>query len=735
MPRAGRGFSTTLADFDFETYSEAGYCFDAEGGRWRKVPGAPSGATSGLSVVGAAVYAEHPTTEVLSMAYDLKDGRGPRLWTPGDPPPLDLFSHLMSGGLLEAWNSGFEYLIWLHVCHKRMGWPELPLRQLRDAMAKSLAMSLPGGLGEAGEVLGASVQKDKEGKRLLDKFSKPRNPTKTDPKLRWPVGQCQDSLALFRYNVTDIQAEASISALLPDLSPHEQAVWLLDQDINIRGVYIDMDAVKACQAVVDLALSHGNDELFGITGGAVASVGQRGALLNFLAGQGFILPTLDAEAVEKALVDYAPARESRGYRALELRAALGSASVKKLSALQLKTSQDSRIRGMFQYCGANRTGRFAGRGPQPQNQPSSGPRMRQCDPVNGCGQFYGAHRDKCPSCGMSELFAASVEWSWRVAEQFLDDVVNIPPGAVADWWGSPLDVVSGCLRGLFTSAPGHDLVSSDYSAIEAVVLAVLAGEQWRIDVFNSHGKIYETSASQMSGIPLDEILRHKKETGEHHPLRKRGKVSELASGYQGGMGAWKNFGADEFMSDQEILDAIRAWRTASPNIVGFWYGLEDAAKSAIMHPGSCFGFRGITYGVLEDVLYCQLPSGRCLSYWRPRLEWDRMPSGKQVQKITYEGRDGPSNKWVRMETYGGKLTENVVQAVARDILVHALLRVDAAGYKVVLHVHDEIVSEIPEGFGSVEEFESLMSEMPPWAAGWPVRASGGWRGKRYRKSS
>jgi DNA polymerase len=297
--------------------------------------------------------------------------------------------------------------------------------------------------------------------------------------------------------------------------------------------------------------------------------------------------------------------------------------------------------------------------------------------------------------------------------------------------------VSGCLRGLFVAAPGHDLLCSDFSAIEAVVLAELAGETWRQEVFRTHGKIYETSAALLTGKTLEFYAQYKLENDTHHPDRKKGKVAELSSGYGGGLGAWKAFGADAFMTDEEIQDAVRAWRAASPSITALWWGLQDAALAAITNPGYCYSYRGLSFGVSADILYCQLPSGRRLTYHQPRIYQKTMPWGKQTTCITYMGwnsnyLNGPVG-WMRLETYGPKLTENVVQAVSRDIMAHSMTQLDAAGYPIVLHVHDEIVAEVPQGWGSVGEFEQIMGRMPVWASGWPVRAAGGWRGRRYRK--
>jgi DNA polymerase len=286
------------------------------------------------------------------------------------------------------------------------------------------------------------------------------------------------------------------------------------------------------------------------------------------------------------------------------------------------------------------------------------------------------------------------------------------------------------------------------------VLAELAGEEWRQDVFRTHGKIYEMSAAKISGVPFEEFQRHKQETGQHHPLRKKvGKVAELASGYGGSLGAWKAFGADAFMSDEEISANVKVWRAASPAIAsngnppGFWYGIQQAAYMAVQAPGHCYSFQApanrhgqppaIVFGVKDDILYCRLPSGRNLTYHQPRLQEKTLPWGARSTCLTYMGwnsnyLNGPVG-WMRLETYGPKLTENIVQAVSRDLLAHAMTGLDAGRYPIVLHVHDEIVAEVLAGTGDIGEFERIMGTMPPWATGWPIKAAGGWRGRRYRK--
>ena len=720
-----------IAEIDFETYSEAGYYWDEGLNKWRAPDNAPNG-KKGLALVGAPVYAEHPSTEVLCLAYDLKDGRGERLWRPGDTPPLDLFQYIAAGRFAEAHNSGFEFYIWHYVCAGRMGWPVLPLTQLRCSMSKGNAHGLPGALGKMAAILGASEQKDKAGSALIGKLCVPRTPTKKD--LRRRLTPSDSPLAfdeLYDYCKQDIRAEASVSAMLPDLSAEELNLWLLDQQINTRGVYIDPEGLSNCASIIKQARGQYTAELISLVGIPDITIDKLKQLQGWMAARGFVTPSLDSDHVEAALkrTDLPP----EVYRVLQIRATLGSASVKKTAAIERTVSSDGRLRDLFVFNGARQTGRWAGMGAQPQNLPNSGPEVCACD---GCSTIRWAGLPMCLQCFSTESTPA--EWGIEAVEVALQAIASRDLATVEALWGDATATVAGCLRGLFSAAPGHDLICSDYSAIEAVVLAELAGETWRQEVFRTHGKIYEMSAAKITGVPFEEFISHKEKTGNHHPMRKKvGKVAELASGYQGGLGAWKAFGADDFMSDDEIKQNVKSWREASPNIVKFWYGLQDAATYAIQNLGQCYEYRGISYGVKDDVLYCRLLSGRMLTYHKPRLHPDRTPWGKDVLKITFEGWNSDSTKgpigWMRRETYGGKLCENVVQATANDVMRHVMPPLEKAGYPIVLHVHDEIISEVKQGHGSVEEFEAIMATLPGWCAHWPIRAGGGWRGRRYRK--
>lgn len=749
---AGLGFSTILPDLDCETYSEAGYVWDPEARKWGPPPGVAA-KDRGLPCVGAASYAEHETCEVLTFSYNLKAGAGPRRWQPGQPIPADLVAHVLAGGLLESHNCGFEFWVWTFVLVPRYGFPPLPVEQQRCSMAKARAFGLPGGLDPLGNVLNIEHKKDPEGKKLIDLFCVPRNPTKTDPRLRiLPSEEPVQAERLYRYCDRDIVAESEASALIPDLSPSELEFWIIDQKINRLGVQSDQDSVDNCIAIIEQAYARYDAELRETTDGHVQAASELAKLKAWLTWQGVEAYSMDEESLD-LLLKSRHVMPPKAARAIEIRALIGSASVKKLYSLKNKANRGGRLRDLFSYHAA-RTGRVTGNNPQPTNMPNSGPSVNRCL----CGRHYGLSKPSCPWCGAARPPAppaplpnrAVIEWCAEAAADALEVCAWRSLDVLQAYFDDALEVISGCLRGMFTAGPGCDLISSDYTAIEAVVLAQLAGEQWRIDLFKAKGKIYEASGAKIQGITYDEVIAYKERTGNHHACRKVGKIAELALGYGGWIGALAAFGADEFMTEDEMTRTADAWRKASPMIVEMWggqfrgrgsdrraeyYGIEGAAIQAVLSPGTEYKYRDTGYIMRGDVLFCRLISGRLLAYHRPRLA----PNTRWIGGLTlsFEGwntnpKSGPYG-WVRIETYGPKLVENIVQATARDILAHAIIKLWKAGYKTVLHVYDEIVAEVAQHFGSLEEFERIMGEMPDWAHDWPIRAAGGWRGFRYRK--
>lgn len=758
--------SEILPSMDFETYSEAGYEFRPNephgdtivNGRKKWVPpyavkGIGSQGKGGLRAVGTPAYAEHPSTEILSLYYDLKDGKGRRCWLPGTPNPDELLNHIIGGGLVEAHNATFEWWIWNMVGVRKLGWPFLPLTQIRCSMAKAKRYSLPGALDEIAKVLGTQ-QKDPDGKRLLEKLSRPHTPTKSRDAHRWtPATAWEDFSKLYAYNDGDVVAEDHVSSRIPDLTPYEFNVWQADQTINARGIAVDRVTLDAAIAVHQQAATKYNEELKQLTGGAVETVNQNKRFIEWVQAQGVKTKSLDERHRTDLLKDqYTPPQVRR---ALEIADAIMSANIKKLYTLKRQLSSDGRLRDQYQYCGADRTGRWSAGGVQLQNMTAKGPKPAECE---SCGRYFGANTDLlgCPHCG-AWMYHECPEWDVNAVMSAVQDIQTGSLEHVEKVWGSPVDVLCGCLRGLFTAKEGTRFICCDFSAIEAVAAACLSRCQWRIEVFSTPGEcIYTQSASKITGTPLEEYRAYKAQHSAHHPDRKKiGKIAELASGYGGWLGAWKNFGADEHFSDEEIKENILKWRAESPEVVDMWggeykwcgpgrwdfryelHGLEGEAMQAIMYPGKCFSHNDITYGVADDILFCRLPSGRFLHYHKPRLRQveDKLNRGPAHQ-ITFEGWNSNPQKgplgWHRWETYGGRLFENVVQAVSADIQAEAILRCEAAGYPVVLHTHDEICAEVPHGRGSLEEMTAIMSERPTWASWWPLRAAG-WEHSRYQK--
>lgn len=743
---AGPGWASVLPDIDFETYSEAGFIWSPEQCKWL----APRGATKkGLPSIGAAAYAQHPSTEVLSLYYDLKDGHGARMWRPGLPAPLDLIAHVADGGPIEAHNAQFELWIWNHVCTRRYGWPSLAVSQLNDSRAKAQAAALPPALGKLAEVLRVPTPKQADGKRLINRFSMPRNPTKKNPSLRvLPEDDPEDFARFQDYNRGDIVTEAEVSQQIADLPPVELAFYRRTVECNQRGVQLDMPAVRDCAAVLDAALERYGDEMRELTGGTVERGSQRDRLIGWLAGHGVHTRSLTAEAVDDLLPHTMP---DPARRALEIRQRVGSASVKKLYAMLRQVTPDGRLHDLFNYHGA-RTGRDTGADVQPQNLPKAGPPIVQC---GGCGRYVGKRHaaGPCPHC-RTTLPGEDVAtpWGWEATESALEVLATRSLDWVEHVFGDALLTISGCIRGLFVAGPGMELVSSDYSSIEAVVTAMLASEQWRIDAFARGEDIYLHGAAGVTGHTYDWYKQWAAGNGDKHPDRSAiGKPGELGLGFGGWINAWLQFDSSGRFTENQIRDNIIAWRDASPAIVELWggqvrgkpwaperhelYGLEGAAIAAVQNPGTAYQYRLLTYCTKGDALYCRLPSGRLLTYHRPRLS----PSQRWPDQVSlsFEGwntnpQSGPVG-WIRMNTYGGRLTENVVQAVARDIMRDAVLRLESAGYPIVLRVHDELAAEVPAGSGDVATFEALMAKREGWYADWPIRCGGGWIGHRFRK--
>lgn len=676
-----------------------------------------------LRRVGLHQYARGKNTDLMCAAFAFDD-EPVVLWRPGGILPDRFIKHVESGGLVYAHNATFEQEMTNNVARRRYNWPLLATEQLVCTMAMSYAMGLPGHLGSTAAALGLAQQKDMVGNRLMLQYCQPKN-VGAGGRLEW-WDNPEDLQKIYNYCIQDVEVERAIGHRLMQLSPYERQVWQLDQKINARGIKVDTRAVQAATIMVESEKERLNEEIRRVSGNQIATCTAVQQIKDYLYMRG--VPGVEALAkadVAETLLQ--PDLPSDCRRVLELRREAGKASIAKLEAMLTGAStEDSRLRGSFQYSGAN-TRRWAGRRVQLQNLPRS--------KINA-----------------------------PVVDKILVDLTKgLTAHEIDTIYGPPLDVVSNCLRGFLVSDTKHDLLACDFSSIEARVIAWLAGEETALEIFRTHGKIYEYAASKIFNRPMPEITDSERQVG---------KVAVLALGYGGGVGAFqtmaRGYGValspaytalseladsdtfrraeDMFVQNKHRFDEISReeyiaseltktfWRRSNPQIVQFWADLQNAAIMAVKNPMAEIrvGSGKVVYKTNGSFLWCRLPSGGVICYPYPEVEMVDVPWGGKVSGLTYMSEDGQSKKWLRFKTYGGSLAENVTQAVARDLLADAMLRLEAKGYPVVAHVHDEIVSELLEGKGTLAEMSQIMCDSPSWANGLPVKA-GGWRDKRYRK--
>lgn len=745
--RVGVGLTTILPSFDFETYSEAGLVFDPDDQKWGPLPGL-STQQRGLKGCGVRNYVQHPSFRILSLAWDLKDGTGVHWWRP--PEHEDLFEasrplaysdvnvlldHVRRGGyLFAAWNSSFEWQVWEYYCVPVLGWPPLLLENMRCDMAKAKVAGYPAALANAGEVLRLTQQKDPKGAALIRKLTMPKNPTKKDQATRWtPQTAPQDFADLYAYNIQDVRTEDEAALKLPDLTPYELRAWKMDQRINMRGMQIDTAAVEDCIAIVEQVRIREHARLYQLTGGRVAKSTEVAEILRWMGSRGVTLYGLDEENVEEALerTDY-PADV---LQVLKIRQALAFGSVNKLFKMRAQTTPAGRLIDQYSYAGAH-TKLWNSLGVQVAN-------------------LYKGIFDKPEKARAARA---------AIATRSLEYVEYMYPGHDA------LEIIASYLRSLIIAAPGHRLISADFTAIQAVVTSALAREQWRLEVFRTHGKIYEAMAAQMTGNTLQFYLDYKKQNGAHHPDRQDyGKIPTLSGDFGAWIKGWKRFGADKVLgSDENIKAAILKNRARQPNIVELWggqvrnkfnrapddsyapereelFGLEGAAIKAVLDPGRAYGYNGVNYQMHEDMLYSAGPSGGLMYYHAPRLERSQRDYARPWElELSYEGWNSNATKgkagWQRMKLYGGVLTQNIVSHEAREIQAAALLALDEPDdYPIVMHTHDEGVAEVPYGRGSAAEYtQRVRDSLPAWAITpdglpWPVKLPLAWEDEVYGK--
>ena len=623
-----------IISLDFETYSECD-----------------------IRSSGAFAYADHPSTEVLCLAWAVDD-KPPTLWTPDMPAPADLFKLIADGASVWAWNSFFELSVWERVLH----WPSIPISQWNDTAALAAAMAYPRALGKCGEFMGLTgdAAKDKRGKFLIQRLCKLyRGKRVQDPEL------LQE---LYDYCLQDVVAEREIRKKLRPLHPTERQVWVTDQKMNLRGVKLDKENITHAIAIIELLAKKLNDQVFDLTDGALVSTASRAKSLAWINSQGVKMDSYDKAAVTCALEGVCPVNV---HRFLQIRQALSKSSTKKYQAMLACLASDQRAHGTGMYHGAA-TGRWSGRHFQPQNLPR--PIVDDVDSVIALLK----HRDP--------------------------DLLD----------GEPMALLASCLRGMLVASKGRRLIVSDFSAIEARVLAWLAGHETVLQSFRDGLDLYKVTASIMYNIPYDSVDSEQ---------RFLGKVASLALGYQGGVKAFQkmaqNFGTE--VNDDSALKIRDDWRSANRPIVKLWHEVEAAAIKAIQ-----FGKSHSSIGdfkMMGDDLVFMLPSRRLLSF----------PKATVVGgKMSYHGQNNYTHKWEAIPTYGGSLVQSITQAVARDLLASSMLEVEAAGYDPILTVHDEIVGDTRNSVGSLDEFNELMCKLPSWADGLPIDAMG-YESQRYRK--
>jgi DNA polymerase len=627
-----------------------------------------------LATTGAARYAAEPTTAVWCVGYAVDD-RPVQLWRPGEPVPQAFIDAAANPDwIVVAHNDQFERAIEEYILGPRYGFPVVPIERHRCSMAMALAAALPGALHAASATLDLPVGKDAEGARLMRTMSKPRKGGgwHDDPEKIARLGE---------YCARDVEVERALYHRLPHLSDAEQALWQLDAGINSRGFFVDTELAEAARKIVQAEQAAIEIEITRITGGAITSINQVAKMAALLRDRGHDVTSVTKQSV-KALLARQPDGDIQ--RLLTLRQEGGRAAARKLDSLLAGADTDQRLRGCFRFHGAA-TGRWSGARFQPQNL-------------------------KKPS--IADLDGA-------IGAVRSGDLAKVRA------FGPPVAVIGDLSRAMIRAKPEHDLIGADFSAIESRVLAWLADETWKLDTYR---KFDSTSypADEPYCVTASRILK-RTVTPDDKAGRQIGKVADLALGYGGGLGAWRRFATSDTRADAEIQRNINDWRRAHPKIVALWKTLEKAAHRCIK-TGLPSRLGTVAFEQRDAALLMILPSGRALSYPEAGLTAGRFENTFQIVF-----RDNAKGSFVERTAWFGTLIENLVQATARDLLAAALLRLEAAGYPIVLHCHDEAVAEVPKGFGGEEEFLRLMTALPDWAAGLPIAAKP-WRRECYAES-
>lgn len=632
-----------------------------------------------IGKAGAYKYAQSLDFEILLFAYqwnndpvkviDLKNGEELPCWLMQALADPNVIKH--------AYNAAFEWY-----CLNCAGY-ETPIEQWRCTMAHGLYCGYTAGLDATGKAIGLPQDKQKltTGKALIRYFCVPCKPTKTNGSRTWnQPWHDTDKWELFKeYCLQDVVTEREILKRL-DLFPmpeEEEHLWQMDVLMNAYGVRVDTDLIEGALYIDQISTQRLTDEAISLTG--LQNPNSAAQLLQWLRDNGTEADNLQKATVAELLGGINP---NKVRRMLEIRQQLGKTSIKKYVAMDTARGEGDRVRGLTQYYGANRTGRWAGRLVQMQNLPRN--------------------------------YLKTLDYARNLVKAKNYDGVRI-------LYGNVPDTLSQLIRTAFIPSAGHKFVVADFSAIEARVIAWLAGEQWVNEVFATHGKIYEATASQMFGVPVERIAKGNPE----YSLRQKGKVATLALGYQGGTSALIAMGALQMgLTEEELPDIVQRWRQANPRIKGLWYAIENAAL-AVMETAQPQGINGLIFALEGDIIYGQsfltvrLPSGRKLFYPKPFLKENRF----EKMAVHYYTVGQQTRKWEVTSTYGGKMVENIVQAIARDCLAVTLERIATKGLQVVFHVHDEVIIDAPMET-TVEEICGLMAEPIPWAPGLVLKGAG-----------
>ena len=617
---------------------------------------------------GVYKYSSSPHFEILLIAYSVDDEETVCIDVAnGEEPPKEFMEMLLDDTVTKtAFNANFE-----RICFSNYYQHSFRPEAWRCTAVQAAMLALPLSLEGVGAVLGLDKQKMTEGKELIKYFCSPCKATKSNGgRTRNLPKDAPEKWRQFKtYCIRDVDVEKQIRQRLAKfpIPKREQEIYCLDQRINDRGIMVDRNLVNHAVACDLLYKETATARAYELTG--LENPNSVSQLKFWLKEKGLEVDSLAKDTVK----DLSMKAEGDVQEVLKLRLATSKTSVKKYEAIDRSVCAENRVHGLLQFYGANRTGRWAGRLVQIHNLP----------------------QNHLPDLELARALVS--EGRYEEVELFYESTPN---------------VLSELIRTAFVAKPGCRFIISDYSAIEARVLAWLAGEEWRLQVFETHGKIYEASASAMFHVPIEEITKTS-------PLRQKGKISELALGYGGAVGALTSMGALKMgLTEEELPGLVSTWRSANPHITAFWWAVDEAAITAVRDKKPSKVGR-VSFEYKSGILFVTLPSGRKLSYVKPRMMLNKF--GREG--LTYEGI-GESKKWMRLETYGPKLVENIVQAVSRDILAEAMLRLEKEGFDIVCHVHDEVVLEVPDGKSSVEEVNEIMAVNPVWTEGLPLKAAG-----------